>query len=132
MLFAKACVFVSFLLIWLPRFFVLRSAVRMPGGLDNHLPREQQGRLDDLGKRAQGAHMNAFESFAPFAVAVLFATTSEARVDPSVVNGLAGAHVGLRLLYTWAYLTDRPSLRSTIWMCALGVVGAIFVVTLVA
>jgi uncharacterized MAPEG superfamily protein len=34
----------------------------------------------------------------------------------------------LRLVYGWAYITDRPTLRSLVWIAALGCVVGLFVV----
>ncbi|MFM7569907.1 MAG: MAPEG family protein [Betaproteobacteria bacterium] len=34
----------------------------------------------------------------------------------------------LRIVYGWAYITDRPTLRSLVWIAALACVVALFVV----
>lgn len=92
-------------------------------GYDNRRPRAWSSRLDGWRARAEAAHRNHFEAFAPFAAAVLLA---ERGPDPAWVGPLAAAFVALRVGYTAAYLADRPTLRSVLWFAALGCVVALF------
>jgi uncharacterized MAPEG superfamily protein len=107
------CVFVAFLLIYVPRVLVFRAQIRAPGGLDNKHPRDQQARLEGAGRRAHAAHQNAFESFAPFAAAVVVAHLSGA--DPRLSSILALTHVGARTLYPIFYVSNLDKLRTTVW-----------------
>jgi len=67
--------------------------------------------------RAWGAHLNGFEAFPFFAVAVLL---SEMRHAPQgMIDALAAGYVAVRLGYMAAYLGDRPALRSALWALGL-------------
>ncbi len=68
----------AWLLIYAPRVLVVIASKQQFGSLDNNHPREQQARLAGWGQRAQAAHDNSFEAFAPFAAAVLAATLAHA------------------------------------------------------
>jgi uncharacterized MAPEG superfamily protein len=130
MLIAKACIFAAFCLIYIPRAWVFRAQKQMPGGLDNSIPRDQQAQLPKTARRAQGAHMNAFESFAPFAAAVLCAMTTGRNQD--LIDQLAVAHIGLRVIYTGLYIADLSTARSAVWILSSLATAAIFVVGLSA
>ena len=88
-------------------------AMQRAGGYDNHHPRAQQAALEGFGARAVAAHLNGFESFAPFAAAVLVAHLSDAPV--AVVDLLASVFVSARVLYVACYLADLAALRSAVW-----------------
>jgi len=64
-------------------------------------------------QRANAAHLNAFEAFAPFAAGVLMAQA--AGVDPTLVMRLSLAFVAFRVLHGIFYLADQPPLRSLSW-----------------
>ena len=135
MLVAKWCILVSLGIIYITRIFVARAQARVAGGYDNRMPREQQTHLDDAGKRAHAAHYNGFESFAPFAAAVLLAAVQHQAgrpVDPSMIDGFALGHVGCRVVYTGLYIADKPMARSTVWTLGFVCVVAIFVIALFA
>ena len=106
------CVLIAFLLIMLPRLFVMR-AQKATGRYDNNNPRDQQATLTGLGRRAQAAHMNAFESFAPFAAAVL--VCHAAHGGERWASMFSVGYVVARVLYTVAYLADQASSRSLVW-----------------
>ena len=100
-------------------------AKALGGRYDNHDPRGHAGSYSGMAKRAHAAHQNAFEAFPLFAVAVLIA---ELKGGPRLtVDTLAIAYVALRLAYSAAYIYNRPSLRSTLWVLALIAAIAIFV-----
>jgi uncharacterized MAPEG superfamily protein len=88
-------------------------AMQRAGGYDNHHPRAQQAALEGFGARAVAAHLNGFESFAPFAVAVLVAHLAGA--PNAVVDLLAVIFVAARVLYVACYLADLAALRSAVW-----------------
>ena len=91
-------------------------------GYDNAAPRRSLEALRGWRARADWAHRNHIEAFAPFAAAVLVAHWAHA--PQAWVNGLAGAFILLRVAYTAAYVFDRPSLRSLLFglgfACVLG------------
>jgi uncharacterized MAPEG superfamily protein len=64
-------------------------------------------------QRANAAHLNAFEAFAPFAAGVLMAQA--AGVDATLVMRLSLAFVALRVLHGIFYLADQPRMRSLSW-----------------
>ncbi len=118
------CVGIAFLFLYLSKIPV---AVAMRGegrGYDNRHPREQQARLTGWGKRALGAHLNAFETFAPFAAAVLVAHAGGA--DPTWSARFAVTFVLARVAYTVCYLANLASLRSSVWMVGTVATGALF------
>ena len=86
---------------------------RQPEGYDNRDPRDQQARLPPAGKRAQAAHLNGFEDFAPFAAAVLMATCCGA--PAWLANPLAIVHVVVRAIYPILYIRGIDKLRSVVW-----------------
>lgn len=119
-----ACVAAAFALIWLPRGFVIVAMMRQPEGFDNKHPRDQQARLTGWGRRAQAAHMNAFEAFAPFAAAVLVAHATEA--DPAWTSGLSIAFVVARTLYPFFYIGNLDKPRSAAWIVGIAATAGIF------
>ena len=118
-----ACVALAFLIIYAPRTITFRAQVK--AGMDNHNPRDQQAKLEGAARRAQAAHLNSFEAFAPFAAAVLACELRGANAQATTI--LAVAFVVLRVLYVFAYVGDKASLRSTIWVLGISSVAALFV-----
>lgn len=92
---------------------------------DNAMPRAGLETLSPQRQRAYWAQLNAFEAFPLFAAAVIIAHLAGAA--QATVDGLAVAFVVLRVLYTLAYIYDRPTLRSLLWVAAVGCVVALFV-----
>lgn len=91
---------------------------------NNHDPRGWLQRQDSrLVRRANGAHLNAFEAFAPFAAGVVMAQL--AGVAHSTIAGLSVAFVALRVLHGILYLADRPLPRSLAWALGYGCVLAL-------
>jgi uncharacterized MAPEG superfamily protein len=92
---------------------------------DNHQPRQWETRLEGWRARAHSAQLNSFEAFPLFSAAVLTAHWVAGR--QAEIDLLASVWVGLRILYLYCYLTDRATQRSLVWIAALLVVIAIFV-----
>ena len=92
---------------------------------DNRDPRAP-GTYTGLAYRAYGAHQNGLETFPFFAIAVLVASGGSAHATLAILDGLALAWIALRLAYIAAYLLDRPSLRSVLWVGALLTTVGIF------
>ncbi len=105
--------FLALCLIYAPRVVVAREQAKMPEGYDNANPREQQSRLTAVGKRANAAHHNGFEAFAPFAAGILACRVAQVDLIATVILG--GVFVISRAVYVWLYVTDRPTARSTVW-----------------
>jgi uncharacterized MAPEG superfamily protein len=96
-------------------------------GIDNHAPRRDLAQLTGWRQRADWAHRNHFEAFAPFAAAVIVAEM--AQVAQSRIDGLAAAFVALRIAYTAFYIADRATLRSVAWALGFIAVLALFVMS---
>src|SRR5690606_9814037 len=119
------CVLGAALLIYFPRTLVMVAQIRQPGGLDNRHPRDQQAKLEGWARRAQAAHMNAFEGFAPFAAAVLVAHVGHA--DATWSAYLAIAYCALRAMYTLLYVGDVAAARSAVWFASVAVTVGLFI-----
>ena len=124
-----ACVAATLLLIYVPRILIMQAQKRDPAGFDNKDPREQQARLDQAGKRALGAHNNAFEAFAPFAAAVLACELRH--VNEHWVTILALVHVVARLVYPWLYVKGIDKARSGVWLIGMSATSALMLLAVV-
>jgi uncharacterized MAPEG superfamily protein len=93
--------------------------------LDTLLPRVSARSLEGLPARAYGAHLNHFETFPLFAVAVLLAQMLEGA--NATINLLAVLYVAVRLIYTFFYLSNLQPFRSIAFFVGLLVAIAIFV-----
>ena len=114
MIYVPYCsILAAFLLIYVPRQVVGTEMKKQEGGYNNNEPRAQQARLEGRGRRALGAHHNAFEAFAPFAIGVLAAMQRSPHRD--VIVGACIAFVVVRTVYMVAYLGDKSNLRSGMW-----------------
>ena len=91
---------------------------------DNNAPRDWLLKLEGRRRRAYHAHLNHFEAMPAFAAAVIIAHL--ARAPQGWSDALAVAFVAFRVAYTWAYLADRATLRSLLWMGGIGCVFALF------
>jgi len=88
-------------------------AMQKAGGYDNRHPRTQEAALTGWGARSLAAHLNGFETFAPFAAAVLVAHISGAPIG--FVDTLSIVFVASRVVYVGLYVADLAALRSTVW-----------------
>jgi uncharacterized MAPEG superfamily protein len=93
------------------------------GGYDNARPRESMAKYEGRQARAVAAHSNSFEAFPLFAAAILMA--AQTGTDPQTINALAIGFIVARIIYIFAYITDRPLLRSIVWSIGLVLVLAI-------
>jgi uncharacterized MAPEG superfamily protein len=97
------------------------SLARIPrkqGGYDNFNPREWEAKLEGWRARAHAAQLNGYEALPLFIAGVLFAQIGGA--EQARIDFLAMAFILARVLYTAAYLSNRATLRSLIWMAGLG------------
>ncbi len=92
---------------------------RREGGYDNVNPRAWLARQEGRSAWAQAAQANSFEALPLFVGAVLVAHLMGA--SQAIADALSVAFVTLRIIYIWSYLTGRASLRSVVWLAALGV-----------
>lgn len=119
---AYVCILIAALLPYLWTTIAKSSGPRF----DNRDPRRWLSRQENPRvHRANAAHLNAFEAFAPFAAGVLMAQW--AGVDPQRIAWLAVAFVVLRVLHGVLYLADKAPLRSLTWLlgfvCVLTLMG---------
>ena len=122
------CVFITFVLIYFPRILVVVATIQSGQKVDNNHPRDQQAQLQGWGRRAQAAHNNAFEDFAPFAAAVVVAHLAHA--DPGKSAMLAVAHVVARGLYPLIYVANIGALRTAVWSIGLLTTAGLFLLAL--
>jgi uncharacterized MAPEG superfamily protein len=93
---------------------------------DNQAPRDWLAKQGGYRKRAHAAHLNCFEAFPFFAAAVIIAYTM--RAPQGICDALAVAWVIARIAFVWAYVADKASVRSIVWVIALGITIALFFV----
>jgi uncharacterized MAPEG superfamily protein len=86
-------------------------------GKHNKDPRGFLASAEGKAQRANCAQANAWESFAPFAAAVIIASACGA--DQSKLNAVAITFVVARLLHGLFYLGDMASMRSLVWFVGL-------------
>ena len=99
---------------------------RREGGFDNHNPRQWLQGLQGWQARANAAQQNSFEALPIFIAGVLIAErlqASQGRIDI-----LALVFVAARMGYIAAYVADRATLRSLLWLVALVASIALFFV----
>lgn len=121
----------AFVLIYVPRMGPVAVGMKaQPGGYDNSDPRTQQAQLTGAAKRAVGAHHNAIEAFPPFAAGV-FAALARAHGETTVIALLCIAFMLARTAYIWAYIADKPSLRSGLWAVGLVCTSALLVLGII-
>ena len=97
-------------------------------GYDNRNPRDWLAQQTGFRARANAAQQNSFEAFAFFAVGVVMALL--AGVDDAKVVSAAWFFLGIRVAYIYAYVTDRASLRTLVWVMGYATVIYLFVAAL--
>ena len=120
---AHLCVLIAALLPVL----TVGSAKAQPG-YDNAAPRAFLGKLEGWRARANWAHQNHFEAFAPFAAGVILAELAHA--PQSRVDTLAVIFIVLRVTYTFIYISGVAALRSLVWAGGLACVVWLLVLSL--
>ncbi len=103
----------------------LRAAGRV---YDNHDPRAFLARAEGAAKRAHNAQLNTFEALPGFVAGILVATHLGA--NQSTLDILAVSWLVLRVVYGVCYIKDLASMRSLMWMASLGVVLAMFAISI--
>jgi uncharacterized MAPEG superfamily protein len=122
------CIVVAYFLVYLPHFIAGSQRFKQPGGFDNKHPRDQTARLEGWARRASAAHQNGFETFSPFAIAVVVAWVG--RGNEQRLTTLAIAFVALRAIYIALYLANLAPLRTVVWTCSLLTIVALFLLPL--
>ncbi|MFN3736644.1 MAPEG family protein [Hydrogenophaga sp.] len=98
---------------------------RREGGYDNHNPRAWLAKQSDWRARANAAQANSFEAMPFFIGAVIIA--HQLHAPQMRLDVLAFTWVVLRMLYILMYLADMATMRSVVWVLALGVnIGILF------
>ena len=116
------CLFVAAILPYIAKLPVVYS-IYQDGPYDNSHPRKQQAQLTGFGARALAAHLNSFESFALFGIAVVTAIATH-HITPTVEN-LCILHIIMRFAYHIIYLVNLGILRTIVWT-----IGALCSVTI--
>ena len=99
---------------------------RREGGFDNRNPRQWLANLDGWQARANAAQQNGFEALPIFIAGVLIAERLQA---PQVrVDGLAILFVAARFGFISAYLANRASIRSALWVVGFAASVALYFV----
>ncbi|MFT3698165.1 MAG: MAPEG family protein [Kofleriaceae bacterium] len=121
----------AFALIYIPRMGAVAAGMKaQPGGYDNSDPRAQQAQLTGAAKRAVAAHNNGIEAFPPFAVGV-FAAVGRAHDKTTLIALICIIFMIARTAYIWAYINDKPSLRSSLWSLGLLCTTALLVLGII-
>ena len=93
--------------------YVTVGGAKARPGYDNAAPRAYLSGLEGWRARANWAHQNHFEAFAPFAAGVILAELAHA--NQARIDTLALIFVALRIAYTFIYIADVATVRSLIW-----------------
>lgn len=93
---------------------------------DNGNPRIFLEKTEGAAARANAAQQNGFETFAPFAAAVIVAHAT-GNAGQSTINLWAVLFVLFRLAYVFFYITDIARLRSAAWAGGFACIFALFV-----
>jgi uncharacterized MAPEG superfamily protein len=88
-------------------------------GYDNHRPRVFLAELKGRARRANWAQTNAYESFPPYAAAVIIASVVGG--DQMVIDIIAGVYLLARVLHGVFYIQDKAMARSLVWTLSFGI-----------
>ena len=96
-------------------------------GLDNAAPRLWIEQQSGWRRRADWAQRNHLEALPPFIAAVFVATLAHA--PQARIDLLAWLFIAMRVAYTAAYIADRPSVRSSLWVLGLVCIVGLFLIS---
>jgi uncharacterized MAPEG superfamily protein len=91
---------------------------------DNAQTRAWQAQVTGYQQRALWAMQNAFETLPIFIGAVILAAM--AAPHSKIAPIAAWAYVGLRVVYSAAYVADKASLRSLVWVASMAAIVTLF------
>ena len=114
MTFAYACIVVALIIPIVLAGMAKKGSV-IP--VNNNDPRDHVRHLKKRAKYAYGAEQNCYESFPPFAIAVIIAHITGA--TQLTIDILAGLYIVSRLMYIAFYLQGKGTLRSVTFMVGL-------------
>jgi uncharacterized MAPEG superfamily protein len=95
---------------------------------DNRETRNWQAQLTGWRQRAHWAHLNSFEAFPPFAVALLTSHLASPNSPTAVIA--AWGFIAARVAYGACYIADVAALRSLVWFAGMGCIATLFVTAL--
>lgn len=106
--------------------YVFTILAKSGGRYNNYAPREYLAKQEGIYQRANWVQMNSFEAFPAFAAAVIIAHLAGAAQN--TLDTLAVVFIICRVLYGLAYLANKASLRSVVWMAGLACVVGLFAI----
>ena len=114
MTFAYVCIVIALILpmIWAG---IAKKESKIP--INNNAPRDHISYLQGRAKNAYGVEQNSYESFPPFAIAVIVAHLTGG--TQLTIDILAGLYIASRLMYGVLYLQGKGTLRSATFMVGL-------------
>ena len=114
MTFAYICIVIALILpiIWAG---IAKKGSVVP--INNNTPRDHITHLKGRAKNAYGVEQNSYESFPPFAIAVIVAHLTGG--TQLTIDILAGLYIASRLMYGVFYLQGKGTLRSATFMVGL-------------
>jgi uncharacterized MAPEG superfamily protein len=95
---------------------------------DNEAPRDFLLQLKNDRKRAVWAEKNTYEALPLFIAAVLVA--HQAVADQYLINVLAALFVVLRVIYIGLYIANLATLRTVVWVSAIGCSFGMFLISI--
>jgi len=123
MTFAYNCIFLAMML---PLFWAGMAKRDSETPFDNNAPRDHIAQLKGKAKSAYCIEQNSYESFPPFAIAVVVAhLTGGVQLT---VDILAGIYVVSRVIFGLCYLQSKGTMRSITFMVGLACTVALFFV----
>ena len=114
MTFAYVCIVIALILpmIWAG---IAKKESKIP--INNNAPRDHIHHLQGRAKNAYGVEQNSYESFPPFAIAVIVAHLTGG--TQLTIDILASLYIASRLMYGVFYLQGKGTLRSSTFMVGL-------------
>lgn len=116
------------ILIYFPYIFVVAGRVQV--GFDPAAPRALFDKLPAYAQRATWAHENSFETFMPYAAAVLLALVVGVQTQTAAIAALA--FLGGRFLFSICYIANIPLGRSLMFGVSTAATLTLFVQSLQA
>jgi uncharacterized MAPEG superfamily protein len=95
-------------------------------GYDNARPREFLATLQGRAARANHAQANSYEAFPPFAAGVIIAHVTGGAAQ-GTIDTLALVFIAARIAYGLAYIADRSTLRSLVWLVGFGATVGLYI-----
>lgn len=100
--------------LWIPMILAWISKYSTPG-LDNSRPREWVSeQTNPRILRASAAQQNSYEALIMFVAAVFMAQF--AGIGDQWIAAFSAVFIVVRIVYCYLYLSNKPSLRSAVWM----------------